>query len=228
MCTRFYTMGTIPVIFDTITSMTKSKNPNDTSFISSPTGLFSYFVEKPTTIRFETQQEQEEIILFLRPHIITNLPWVVFTVILFFAPMLIWPFLFATKALPFAIPLGYGIVMTTFWYVVVFGFVVTSFLHWYFNIYIVTNQRIVDIDFIQLLYRKFSAASLNRIQDITYTQSGFIRTLFDHGDVYIQTAGTTDNFDFLDVPHPQNVVDTITKLLKVMGVKLKVEKEGTT
>lgn len=215
----------MPTIFEH-TSPTVESTQGDGSATSKPMGLFSYFVERPSHVKFETQQTEEEIILFMRPHFITNFGWIIISIMLFFAPFVIWPFLISTNALPFAVPVGYGIVMTMFWYVVVFGFVVTSFLHWYFNIYIVTNQRIVDIDFVQLLYRKFSATNLHRIQDVRYTQAGFLRTLFDYGHVYIQTAGASENFDFLDVPHPQNVVNLITKTLRTIGVKLKTEKEG--
>jgi len=188
-------------------------------------GLFSYYIEHPNGIRFETQQKEEQIILFLRPHIITNIPWLVFALLLILTPLLMWPFIIATDSLPFPIPIRYIFVLTLFWYVVTFGFVVASFLHWYFNIYIVTNQRIVDIDFIHLLYRKFSATNIHNIQDITYTQAGFLRTMFDYGHIYIQTAGTLDNFDFLDIPNPQHVTDSITKLLHSKGISLKTEKE---
>jgi len=47
------------------------------------------FVTRPANLHFETQEHQEEIILFLRRHIITNVPWVVITLVMVGAPWVI-------------------------------------------------------------------------------------------------------------------------------------------
>lgn len=214
----------MPVLFESPdTNMSLPPEPPSVSeaVATKTMGLFSHFMQKPDDVQFESQQEGEVADLVLRPHIVTNVPWIIISFVLILCPWILWPLVFTFKALPFAIPFGYPIVLTLFWYVVVAGFSLTSFLHWYYNIYIVTSQRIVDIDFIQLLYRRFSSAQLSRIQDVTYTQSGFARTLFDYGDVFIQTAGSDSNFDFEDVAHPQKVVDTIALLCKQYGIELK-------
>ena len=88
-----------------------------------------------------------------------------------------------------------------------------NFLHWYYNIYIVTTQRVIDIDFIQLLYKKFSEARLDRIEDVTFTSSGFFAAVFNFGDVTIQTAGETREFAFDSIPKPSSVVRTIEALI---------------
>jgi hypothetical protein len=171
---------------------------------------FTSFARKPSHVRFETQESEETVELFLRQHPIVNVPWILLSIVLVFAPTIVFPIIF--HALPFQLPVGYMVVATAFWYVATFGFVLTNFLHWFFNIYIVTNERIIDIDFKFLLYKHFSEAEHSKIQDISFTSSGIGATLFNYGNVNVQTAGETPTLEFEIVPHPQKVVETIRNL----------------
>jgi uncharacterized membrane protein YdbT with pleckstrin-like domain len=78
----------------------------------------------------------------------------------------------------------------------------------------VTTERVIDIDFIQLLYKRFSEARLNRIEDVSYVASGFAATIFNFGTIYIQTAGENTNFEFDAIPNPAEVVKRIGELIK--------------
>jgi len=184
----------------------------------SPLTSFAVF---PTGIHFETQQVDEQVVIFLRQHLIVNLGWVIVAIIMAIAPTVVFPFILSSLKLPFAIPIGYLVVGTIFWYVAAFGFVIASFLRWYFNIYIVTNERVVDVDFLHLLYKELSEARLVDIQDITYKTGGLLETLFNYGNVYIQTAGTEPNFEFLAVPNPEVVVQTVSELIEKEKLRFK-------
>lgn len=170
------------------------------------------FAVSPDGVRFETQEADEELELFLRQHIIVLLPPGLIVLLLLFSPGVLIPFL--VTFLPFTLPSGYLAVATVFWYVFTFGFALVSFLRWYFNLYIVTNERVVDIDFIHLLYKEFSEARLTDVQDITYRRAGIFASLFDYGNVFIQTAGTQANFEFLAVPNPSRVVEIMSGLME--------------
>ena len=50
------------------------------------------------------------------------------------------------------------------------------------------------------------------IQDVTYKQGGVVRTMFNFGTIYIQTAAEKPNFDFVDVPNPSLVVRVLQKM----------------
>jgi hypothetical protein len=49
---------------------------------------------------------------------------------------------------------------------------------------------------------------------------GAIRTIFNYGDVLVQTAGEVPNFDFLAVPNPDKVV----KVLQELRIEEEIEK----
>lgn len=175
-------------------------------------GPLTCFAVNPDGIRFETQEEEEKVILFLRQHIIVNVGWVLMTLVLLISPIGLVPF--ALQSFPFLLvghP-GYMVVGTAFWYLATFGFALASFIHWFFNIYIVTNERIVDIDFIHLLFKQFSQAEITKIQDISYSTGGILATVFDYGNVLIETAGEFPNLEFASVPHPGKVVEAIRNL----------------
>lgn len=178
------------------------------------------FAVNPTGVRFETQQEDEEVVLFLRQHIIVNVPWILVASILLIMPTVLSPMIFGNLKLPFVVPAGFFIVGMLFWYLFTFGFILMSFLRWFFNIYIVTNERVVDIDFIHLLYKEFSEARLEKVQDLSYKSGGLFAAFFNFGDVSIQTAGELPNFEFDAVPRPERVLQTISELVE------KVKKEG--
>lgn len=206
------------------TQKTDSRKTDKTDNLSSVKSLFRHpkhsmfplasFAMDPEGVAFATQGESEEVHLFLRKHFITNLPWILFAGILVVAPVF---FPFFINTLPFVSLLSQNaqLVLLLFYYVVVFGTVVlTSFINWYFNVYIVTNQRVVDVDFVNILYREVSSTRLNLIQDVTVKTGGVFRAIFDYGDVFIQTAGTEANFDFHAVPRPQEVAREIEKLME--------------
>lgn len=185
--------------------------PNEkTHTIMSP---LTAFAVSPEGIKFETQEKDEEVILFLRQHPIVLMPSVFLVLLLITTPVLIVPLFFGALILPFDVPARYFGIGIAFWYVMTFGVALTSFLRWFFNIYIVTQRRIIDIDFLHLLYKEFSEARIDKVQDLSFKSGGIFAAFFDYGDVVVQTAGDTPNIDFTTVPNPAKVVETISELI---------------
>ena len=191
--------------------MAKSKTPPDVS--AAPMGPLTSFALRPNGVRFETQEEKETVVLFLRQHTIVNIPWVVLAVIMVLAPTILFPLVYSFVHLSVALPVGYIVVGTVWWYLATFGFILAKFLGWFINIYIVTDERVVDIDFYYLLNKHFSQAELGKIQDISYMSKGIFSTIFNYGNVVIQTAGETPNFEFDKVPNPERVVEAIRNMI---------------
>jgi len=53
------------------------------------------------------------------------------------------------------------------------------------------------------------------VQDISYNQKGIFGTIFNYGNVTIQTAGEIPNFEFEIVPKPNEVVDIVGDAAKL-------------
>lgn len=174
------------------------------------------FVVLPQNIRFETQRDQEPIILFLRRHPITNLPWIVVAILMLLAPVIVIPFVSSMDLIVqlFSISPGLPVVLIALWYLTALGYSLSNFLVWYFTVNIATNERVIDIDFFFLLYKEFSEALLSRIEDVTFIMGGFIQAFFDYGDVLIQTAAATERIDFDRIPKPRDVVQILSELIE--------------
>jgi membrane protein YdbS with pleckstrin-like domain len=180
------------------------KEEIDLDETSSPVAAFA---TKPAGVRFETQTDEEEIMLLLRKHWITNIPWLILGILLILAPLVLKWF----PLLDF-LPTRFQLVAVIIWYLLTIFIIFEKFLTWYFNVNIITDERIIDIDFNNLIYKEISDAKIDRIQDVTYKMGGAIRTLFHYGDVYIQTAGSEPNFEFLAVPKPEQVAKILNEL----------------
>lgn len=173
---------------------------------------FSTFALNPLGVTFESQEAGEEIILLLRAHIVTLIPSIIVFVFLALLPVLILGILgfFGLSVANLLGPTQLLIVLV-FWYMLVFAYGVYRFIFWYFNVYILTNERIIDFDFKGILHKQASYAKLQQIEDVSPKMIGFFSTFFNYGDVFVQTAGESPEFEFLKVPHPDEVA---TKILE--------------
>jgi hypothetical protein len=161
----------------------------------------------PEHIDFETRSKDEKIILLLRAHPITNLKWIFVTLVMLLVPGVIQVIGFFD-----ALPAGFDLVVTLSFYLLTMAYALEHFLSWYFNVYLVTTLRVVDVDFYNLIYKQVSDADLDKIQDVTYNMGGVVRTVFNYGDVLVQTAAEVTQFEFLAVPSPDKVVKIMQDL----------------
>jgi uncharacterized membrane protein YdbT with pleckstrin-like domain len=71
----------------------------------------------------------------------------------------------------------------------------TRFADYWLDAWILTNERIIDIEQKGLFSREVSEFKLDKIQDVSIDVSGVIPTLFHYGSVQIQTAGFEREFE---------------------------------
>lgn len=85
---------------------------------------------------------------------------------------------------------------------------VRLFLNWYRyrnDIWVVTNQRVVDSFKPHPFSLRVATADLINVQDMTIEKSGIIPTLLHFGDVVLETAGSAQQFRISGVPDPEAV-----------------------
>jgi membrane protein YdbS with pleckstrin-like domain len=82
---------------------------------------------------------------------------------------------------------------------------------YWLDTWIITNERVIDIEQKGLFRREVSEFKIDKIQDVSIDVSGVIQTLFSYGDVQIQTAGSDRVFVFKTVPNPQEIKNKILK-----------------
>ena len=177
-----------------------------------PLAAFCYH---PDNVKFVYLDREEKVILLLRKHPITNVPWIIIAILMAFAPSVLNYF----PLLSF-LPERFQLIAILFWYLIVIAFVYEEFLNWFFSVFIVTDERVIDVDFINLIYREISDANIDQIQDVTVKAGGAVRALFNYGNVHIQTAGTVPEIEFEAVPNP----DRVAKILRDLRVEEEQEK----
>jgi hypothetical protein len=200
---------------DLFTNEVTTNQPEATSPLISESHLhaLSSFCQHPGSMTFATQEKDEVILLFLRKHFITNVPWIITTLFFIIAPILTNILITASGFSLSFLPPTFLSIFLAFYYLIVFAYVFVSFITWFYNVSFITTNRVVDIDFSDIVFKNIAATKLIQVEDVSFSQVGVIRSLFDYGDVLIQTAATVDNFDLLAVPHPEKVVQIVEELI---------------
>ena len=80
-----------------------------------------------------------------------------------------------------------------------------------------TNQRLVDLDVTWPFRRFVTETRISQVQDVSFSQGGFISSIFNYGGVYIQTAGVEQNIELSKAPNPALIHDKITDLVQKYG-----------
>ena len=171
--------------------------------------MLSAFIKNPQSFRYLGQDEDEDILLVLRAHVITNLSWISPAVLLFAFPFIL-PKILAFYKLDFSfVPSSFVLVFLMINYLLVLVMVFEGFLGWYFNVNILTNKKIVDVDFGSVMTKTIDLALLRDVQESNAHLKGIIGMIFNYGDVFVQTAASNETIDFKNVPHPDLASDIV-------------------
>ena len=86
---------------------------------------------------------------------------------------------------------------------------------WRNDIFQLTDLDVIDIDRKPFGFGESrKQAPLRNIQNVRAERPGFFATLFDYGDVHIETAGAESDIVFDRVPHPSQVLSDIFRRLE--------------
>lgn len=99
--------------------------------------------------------------------------------------------------------------LTTFisaaWLLLIWIIFFVIFTNYYLDTFIITNQRIIDVDQVGLFARDIATAPLQSVQDVKIEILGFIATMFNYGNLHLQTAGGTKEIIVYGIQNPEYV-----------------------
>ncbi|MCK4892225.1 MAG: PH domain-containing protein [Candidatus Pacebacteria bacterium] len=177
-------------------------------------GKDSINLHKIKKYSFPGQHHNEDIVLILRKHKLTLLGYALRLLALIFLPVIFYIFVIPIVFTAF-LEDSYNKVFILF-SIIYYGFVwILAFFIWidyYLDIWIVTNQRLLNIEQIGFFNRVVSELDLKKIQDITSRVHGLFPTMFGFGNIHIQTAAKEHKFELKSIPHPITVRREIVKL----------------
>jgi len=174
---------------------------------------FATFCRFPEGVRFQNQEEGEDVHLVVRRHFITNIPWILTGIGFSLLPLVFFLFapFFDSNSItisPIAI-----LFLLLFYYLIIFGYLLVNYTTWFYHVGIVTNMRVLDIDIENISTKNVAATNISGIVDVEYSQGGILSNFFDFGNVNLQTEGLKPNFEFIKVPKPARVTDIISDLI---------------
>jgi len=92
------------------------------------------------------------------------------------------------------------------------GFMIWT--HYYLDLWIITDRRIIVVDQVHFFNRKVSSFRLERLQDIKFSVVGLLATFLNFGTIRAQTASAAEsNFKTTGLPDPRSLQATIQKAM---------------
>ena len=155
----------------------------------------------------------EKIILKARRHWITLISGIFMLALLNIVPFALFSFV---SRLNFSLAggdQGYLILALGSMWMLFIWFIFCKFsMNYYLDVWVVTDRRIIDIEQKGFFNREVSSIRLDKIQDITISVDGIIRSIFKFGEITVQSAGEMEKFIMSDITNPYQIKDVITKL----------------
>jgi uncharacterized membrane protein YdbT with pleckstrin-like domain len=88
---------------------------------------------------------------------------------------------------------------------------------WYFSVFIVTDQRLIQISQKGLFSKSVVDLSLNQIQSLNYEVKGIQATLLGFGTIMVQTY--MGDLVVHEVHHPAHIVKKLSMALREQGIE---------
>jgi len=172
--------------------------------------------------QFKGQYDDEEVLLVFRKHPVVMRKGLIFFALAFtlsLMPIIVQPYIAPDFLLEFwhlGVSMFAGLLLGT---IVAFP----SWIYWYFSLYIMTNQRFVQITQKGFFHRSVSDIGINHVQSVNFQVAGIQETLLGFGSVLIQTY--LGDIMIRDVHHPEKTSNDIFAILREYGDVTSVNRE---
>ncbi len=156
---------------------------------------------------FKTR-ENEEIKMVIRRHWFVVINLFAFGALMAVLPPFVY-FIMTNYIHIKELSFSYFVIGSSIYYMFVINMLYIGWLDYYLDAAIITSDRIVDIDQEGLFNRTVSEVHYSRVQDSTASTKGIVQNVLNFGDVHIQTAGASREFNLEKIPQPYKVAKLI-------------------
>jgi hypothetical protein len=190
----------------------------------------------PKNATFATQNDTEVVVMVVRRHLFKNFGWLFTAAIAALVPyiggMVIYYFdhnfnqdMLLNSSIVQAVNGSYIFVLGLFYYSFVVTYAYFKYIHWFYDIFIITNERYISIDFDILKGKTIIDIPLTDIVDISEKILGFLPTLIGYGNIEFKTL--SEKFIVLeDIPEPTWFRDSLADLIKFIRAQFESAAEG--
>lgn len=159
---------------------------------------------------FKDQYDDEEVLLAFRKHPVIMRKGLILSMIVFVVCILP-TFLPSAQLSYFYIGIAAGIFLGIL-------AALPSWIYWYFSLFILTDQRFIQIIQKGFFKKSFSDIGVKQIQSVNYHIVGLQETLLGFGTIVIQTY--LGEIVIHDVHHPEKTTKELSLLLRDYGALL--------
>lgn len=162
---------------------------------------------------FADQFDDEEVLFLFRKHPIVMRK----ALILACATLLVGPVYTLIQIYTSDNPPGMGFFLLSFVASFVLGMLVMipKWISWHFSVYIVTDQRFIQISQKGLFHRSVVDMELRQIQMVNYEIAGLQQTIFGFGTIIMQTI--VGDLVIHEVHHPASIQKKLLEILRKDG-----------
>ncbi len=156
----------------------------------------------------------EKIILKVRRHWFTLVPQIFSMSVMSVLPLGFY-FVFLANASFLVIPgdpAYFLLAIEPMWILFVWILFCKFWLNYYLDVWVVTDKRVIDIKQNGFFNREVSTMRLEKIQDITVSVKGILKSLLKFGEIRVQSAGEMEEFVMNNIADPYHVKEIIIKL----------------
>ncbi len=157
----------------------------------------------------------EKIITVIHRDVFIAIRRIIFFILLLLLPIIVFVMINILFPSLVQIPWFFPVLLITASAYVLFVWLLLFFslVDYELDIWIITDQRIIDVRQEGFFARAIAEMRFNRIQDVTSEAKGLWPTLLHYGNVIVQTANDTNKLYFEQVANPEHIRDTLMKLM---------------
>jgi hypothetical protein len=156
---------------------------------------------------FEDQFDNEEVLFVFRKHPIVMRRGLIIAMLAILLGTV--PSLFNPTYTMYFIGLACGLVLATL-------IMLPGWIGWWFSVFIITDQRLIQITQKGLFHRSVIDMRLNQIQMINYEVSGIQETLLGFGTIMMQTY--VGDLVIHEIHHPAQIQKKILEIMREQGI----------
>jgi membrane protein YdbS with pleckstrin-like domain len=192
------------------------KNFKDKKFSFIQTVFDSFNEDKnidifPENIKFDRKERDEEIIMISRKHWIAYCMHIIIALVVPIIPIILLVISSNTYDIFGKTTIYLGLFVASL--VISVNIIVTAIIQWYYNISIITDKRILSLKVNNIFQHSYTEILWKKIQDVSHDSVGPLSSIFDVGNVYIDTAGEGVDLTLKLVPKPRDIQEVINNLV---------------
>jgi hypothetical protein len=170
---------------------------------------------------FSSKYPNEKILFVIHRHwfniLIQYIPIFIILTLMVFS-FLFYPSLIEDITLPGAQIIFFFLQTFLLLIIWIYGFMI--WFDYYLDIWIITSERIVNVEQKGLFSRQVSELQFQFIQDVSTEVQGLFPTVLNYGDVTVQTAAEQSNFIFRSVGNPYKIKGDIMNQIRKKGISI--------